>query len=156
MVYSSKILGTVLSTIAFANPSAIAVFPTPASPTNIGLFFLLLDKMCMTRSNSLLLPTKGSIFPFAANSFKLTAYFRRSLSPVVCFFALLVSFCSVLIVDLLDVDGFFEIPWEIKFTTSSLERPFSLRKKTACESFSPKIATNTLEPFTSFLPEDCT
>src|SRR3954471_6345006 len=30
------------------------------------------------------------------------------------------------------------------------------RKYTACESFSPKMATSTLAPVTSFLPEDCT
>src|SRR5512144_2169923 len=34
--------------------------------------------------------------------------------------------------------------------------PCCCRKYTACESFSPKIATSTLAPVTSFLPEDCT
>src|SRR6185369_15217828 len=34
--------------------------------------------------------------------------------------------------------------------------PCCCRKYTACESFSPKIATSTLAPVTSFFPEDCT
>src|ERR1051325_7749729 len=34
--------------------------------------------------------------------------------------------------------------------------PCCCRKYTACESFSPKIATRTFAPVTSFLPEDCT
>src|SRR5581483_8319552 len=34
--------------------------------------------------------------------------------------------------------------------------PCWCRKYTACESFSPKIATSTFAPVTSFLPEDCT
>src|SRR3954447_1334372 len=34
--------------------------------------------------------------------------------------------------------------------------PCCCRKYTACESFSPKMATSTLAPVTSFLPEDCT
>src|SRR5687768_4098935 len=34
--------------------------------------------------------------------------------------------------------------------------PCCCRKYTAWESFSPKIATSTLAPVTSFLPEDCT
>ena len=47
-------------------------------------------------------------------------------------------------------------PCEMKLTTSSRVMPCWCRKYTACESFSPKIATNTLAPVTSFLPEDCT
>src|SRR5882724_4673275 len=34
--------------------------------------------------------------------------------------------------------------------------PCCCRKYTACESFSPKIATSTFAPVTSFLPDDCT
>src|SRR3954471_7830858 len=34
--------------------------------------------------------------------------------------------------------------------------PCCCRKYTACESFSPKMATSTFAPVTSFLPEDCT
>src|SRR5436190_11271520 len=34
--------------------------------------------------------------------------------------------------------------------------PCCCRKYTACESFSPKMATSTLAPVTSFFPEDCT
>ena len=45
IIASSIILGTFFSVILFANPSAIAVFPTPGSPTNKGLFFCLLHKI---------------------------------------------------------------------------------------------------------------
>src|SRR3990170_7308982 len=48
------------------------------------------------------------------------------------------------------------MPCEMKFTTSRRAMPCCCRKYTACESFSPKIATSTLAPVTSFLPEDCT
>src|SRR6266852_4641457 len=34
--------------------------------------------------------------------------------------------------------------------------PCCCRKYTACESFSPKIATSTFAPVTSFFPDDCT
>jgi hypothetical protein len=44
----------------------------------------------------------------------------------------------------------------MKFTTSRRVMPWRCRKYTAWESFSPKMATSTLAPVTSFLPEDCT
>ena len=51
---------TFFCTILKANPSAIADFPTPGSPINIGLFFLRLDNICDTRSISAWRPTIGS------------------------------------------------------------------------------------------------
>ena len=59
----NKFLDTFLSTILRASPSAIADFPTPGSPTRIGLFFFLLLRICETLSISLFLPTIGSSFP---------------------------------------------------------------------------------------------
>ena len=63
---SSNISGTSLLTILWANPSAIAVFPTPGSPISIGLFFVLRPRICITRSISFDLPITGSSFPSAA------------------------------------------------------------------------------------------
>src|SRR5260221_6787848 len=48
------------------------------------------------------------------------------------------------------------MPREMELTTSSRAMPCCCRKYTACESFSPKIATSTLAPVTSFFPEDWT
>ena len=57
---SNNTRDTFRSTIRSANPSTIAVFPTPGSPIKIGLFFFLLLKICDTRSISSSLPTIGS------------------------------------------------------------------------------------------------
>ena len=54
-----------------AKPSTIAVFPTPGSPTNKGLFFKRLDNICIVLSISLFLPINLSIFLFLALSIKL-------------------------------------------------------------------------------------
>jgi hypothetical protein len=46
MTYLSLILsGTSPFIILWARPSAIAVFPTPASPINTGLFFVRRDNL---------------------------------------------------------------------------------------------------------------
>ena len=63
-----------------AKPSAIAVFPTPGSPTNKGLFFVLLHKTWIVLSSSDCLPIKGSTLPSAAFSFRFTAYLSRAFS----------------------------------------------------------------------------
>ena len=52
--------------IKYASPSAIAVFPTPLSPTNSGLFLFLLDRICINLSISFFLPMTLSIFLFFA------------------------------------------------------------------------------------------
>ena len=72
IILSSSTSGISFSTIFFANPSAIAVLPTPASPTNRGLFFRLLQRICTSLSTSSPLPISGSIFPSTTNLFKLT------------------------------------------------------------------------------------
>ena len=63
IVQSFNPSGTSPLTILNANPSAIAVLPTPGSPIKHGLFLVLLDNICITLSISLLLPTTGSNFP---------------------------------------------------------------------------------------------
>ena len=77
--------GTSCLTILHAIPSTIAVFPTPASPINIGLFFFLRDKMCKILLISSSRPTMGSSFPLSARSFRLIAYLFNALySPSAC------------------------------------------------------------------------
>ena len=46
-----------------ASPSAIAVLPTPASPTSSGLFLRRRQRIWMTRSTSCSRPISGSILP---------------------------------------------------------------------------------------------
>jgi len=55
-----KISGTSLSAIFWANPSTIAVLPTPASPIRTGLFFVRRERTWITRSISSSLPMTGS------------------------------------------------------------------------------------------------
>ena len=49
----------------------MAVFPTPGSPTNTGLFFVRRPKIWITRSISRSRPTIGSSLPWAASWVKL-------------------------------------------------------------------------------------
>ncbi len=65
---SFNVSGTVPSTILCAKPSTIAVLPTPGSPIKTGLFFVLLDKTCITLVISSSLPITGSSFPICACS----------------------------------------------------------------------------------------
>ena len=60
---SFNISGTSPDITFCANPSTIAVFPTPVSPTRHGLFFVLLDNICITLSISSFIPITGSTFP---------------------------------------------------------------------------------------------
>ena len=53
-------------TICCANPSTIALLPTPGSPMRMGLFFLRRQRISVTRWISFSLPTTGSSFPSAA------------------------------------------------------------------------------------------
>jgi len=57
---SNKTRLTFLWTIRKANPSTMAVLPTPGSPIKIGLFFLRRLKIWLTLSISASLPTIGS------------------------------------------------------------------------------------------------
>ena len=63
MVLSFKFSGTSLRTIRCANPSTIAVLPTPGSPIKTGLFLVFLDKIRITSRISSSRPMIGSCFP---------------------------------------------------------------------------------------------
>ena len=147
--------GTSPLTILHARPSAIAVLPTPASPTNRGLFLRRRHSTWITRSTSLSRPINGSIFPWRASTLRFCVYWSSGLSlPVDAASSVSCAgsagfTCSV---------WSLRTPWLIKFTTSKRVTPCCCKKYTACESFSPKMATNTLAPVTSFLPfdVDCT
>ena len=75
-----RLSGTFPLAIFAANPSATDVFPTPGSPINTGLFFVLLLNICIALSISFSLPITGSIlfwlatrvkfFPYLSNIFK--------------------------------------------------------------------------------------
>ena len=70
IVQSCKFSGTSPLTILNANPSAIAVFPTPGSPIKHGLFFVFLESILITFLISSSLPMTGSNFCSLANSTK--------------------------------------------------------------------------------------
>ena len=70
-VWSNKNFGQSLLLILSANPSAIAVFPTPGSPISRQLFFVLLANVKEMSSISFALPITGSISPFLACSDRL-------------------------------------------------------------------------------------
>ena len=80
--------GTSLFTILWANPSTIAVLPTPGSPIKTGLFFVLLDKILIECLISSSLPITGSSLPFLASSVKFLPYFNNSslVLPSLCSF----------------------------------------------------------------------
>ena len=63
MTLSFKFSGTSFLTIRCANPSTIAVLPTPGSPINTGLFFVLRDKIRITSRISSSRPMTGSCLP---------------------------------------------------------------------------------------------
>ncbi|OQC49574.1 MAG: hypothetical protein BWX58_00676 [Deltaproteobacteria bacterium ADurb.Bin026] len=60
--------------ILCANPSTMAVLPTPGSPIMTGLFLVLLESTCMTRLTSSSLPMTGSSLPLRASSVKSLQY----------------------------------------------------------------------------------
>ncbi len=78
---SLKASGTLPSAIRKAKPSAMAVLPTPGSPTKSGLFLRRRHKTSMVRSSSAPRPTRGSILPCAALEVSSTAYFSRASLP---------------------------------------------------------------------------
>ncbi len=63
--------GTFPFTIRIAKPSTTAVFPVPASPIKIGLFLVLLERICIIRIISVSRPMTGSSFSSLANLVKL-------------------------------------------------------------------------------------
>ena len=80
------ISGTSSSRIFSAKPSAMAVLPTPGSPTSSGLFFLRRHSVCITRSISSTRPTTGSIFPVFASDTSSTVNCSSRVSSFLLFF----------------------------------------------------------------------
>ena len=72
-------LGTSPLKIRIASPSAMAVFPTPASPISTGLFLVFRDKILITLRISSSLPITGSSLFFFAISVRLLPYFFKTL-----------------------------------------------------------------------------
>ena len=115
-----KISGTSPWVTRHARPSAIAVLPTPASPTNKGLFLRRRHKVWITRSTSASRPINGSILPSAASLLRFWVNWSSALS--FCWPSDELSstpsgaFC--------DSDCWsLRTPWEIKLTTSSRVTP---------------------------------
>jgi hypothetical protein len=79
MTASASTSGTSPSTIFFAKPSAMAVLPTPASPTSSGLFLRRRHRICAVRSTSAARPISGSIRPWRATSLRLVAKLSSAL-----------------------------------------------------------------------------
>ena len=59
-LFPNKLLGTFCETILSAKPSTIAVFPTPGSPINTGLFLVRLFNISIIRVISLSRANTGS------------------------------------------------------------------------------------------------
>ena len=78
-VLDFRFSGTSPETIRCAKPSTMAVFPTPGSPSRMGLFLVRRARICRTRLISSSRPMTGSIFPFLANSFRFLEYFSNAL-----------------------------------------------------------------------------
>ena len=66
IVLSLSPSGTSPRTIRWASPSTIAVLPTPGSPTSTGLFFVLRERIWITRRISASRPMTGSSRPARA------------------------------------------------------------------------------------------
>ena len=77
---SFKEVGTSLATIRLANPSIIAVLPTPGSPIRTGLFLVLRDNILMIRLISSSRPITGSILPSRASLTTSRPYFSNTFS----------------------------------------------------------------------------
>ena len=77
---SASNFGTSLSTIFLARPSAIAVLPTPASPTIITLFLRLRASVSCNANTSSSRPINGSILLSSASLLRFTHHFSISLS----------------------------------------------------------------------------
>ena len=67
--------GTSPSTMRSANPSTMAVLPTPGSPISTGLFFVRLDSTWITRRISSSRPMTGSSLPDLASAVRSRPYF---------------------------------------------------------------------------------
>mmetsp|Transcript_39481 Transcript_39481/g.80533 ORF Transcript_39481/g.80533 Transcript_39481/m.80533 type:complete len:233 (-) Transcript_39481:524-1222(-) len=73
-----RVSGTSPSRIRRANPSTMAVLPTPGSPTKHGLFFVRRHRICMTRLISSSRPMTGSNFPSSASLIRSMPYLSNA------------------------------------------------------------------------------
>ena len=80
ILFERRFSGTSPSTMRCAIPSAIAVLPTPASPTRMGLFLVRRERICNTRRISSSRPITGSSLPRRACSLRLIAYLPSALN----------------------------------------------------------------------------
>ena len=78
IVLSLSPSGTSPRTIRCARPSTIAVLPTPGSPTSTGLFFVLRDRIWITRRISPSRPITGSSCPARASATRSRPYFSSA------------------------------------------------------------------------------
>ena len=83
---SLRLSGASPDTIFWANPSIIAVLPTPGSPIRQGLFFILLHKISKTLCVSSSLPITGSNLPSLALCVKSLLYWSKA-GVLFCFFS---------------------------------------------------------------------
>ena len=74
---SFKDSGTSPFAILWASPSTIAVLPTPGSPIRTGLFFVLLERTCITLLISSSLPITGSSLSSFADLVRSLQYLSR-------------------------------------------------------------------------------
>jgi hypothetical protein len=70
--------GTSSWMMRWANPSTMAVLPTPGSPINTGLFFVRRCSTCTTRRISSSRPMTGSSLPDAARAVRSMQYFSSA------------------------------------------------------------------------------
>ena len=106
---SLRLSGTSPLIIRWANPSTIAVLPTPGSPISTGLFFVRLFNTWIILLTSSSLPITGSSFPFLAKSVRSVEYFSKAFIFSSAFFVstLLLPLISFIIFSIeLDVTSF--------------------------------------------------
>ncbi len=122
----SRKSGTLPSAICWARPSAMAVLPTPGSPTKTGLFFLRRHRTCIVRSISISLPIKGSSLPQMALSTRSTQNVSRASASFFLFFLPVIMPVSEFSLNISP-----PALWEITFNTSSRVMPSAARKYAA-------------------------
>ncbi len=84
MILLLRFSGTSPFTIRCAMPSAMAVLPTPGSPTRMGLFLVRRESIWSVLLISSSLPITGSSLPWRASSFRFLAYLFRALNSWDC------------------------------------------------------------------------
>ena len=122
---SARISGTSPCVMRHARPSAIAVLPTPASPTSSGLFLRRRHRIWITRSTSYSRPISGSILPSLAIWLRFCV--NCSSGEAFSFFSPPPSSFSFEEASLLPLTAsggsLFLMPWAMKFTTSRRVTP---------------------------------